>query len=130
MIATTATRVAEHTDQASNQRINRQTQVHIEYFRAHPEQIDRRLSELDEEWDIERALATASSCLSLFGLAMSALRSRKWLGLPLVVQSFYLQHTLQGWCPPLPALRRLGFRTAREIDHERCELKRLRPERS
>jgi len=33
---------------------------------------------------------------------------------------------LQGWCPPLPVLRRLGFRTAFEIDYDRYALKALR----
>ncbi|WP_407921819.1 hypothetical protein, partial [Corallococcus sp. AB049A] len=28
--------------------------------------------------------------------------------------SFLLQHGLQGWCPPLPLLRRLGLRTRGE----------------
>jgi hypothetical protein len=33
---------------------------------------------------------------------------------------------VQGWCPPIPVLRRLGFRTAFEIDQERQALKLLR----
>jgi hypothetical protein len=36
-----------------------------------------------------------------------------------------MQHALQGWCPPVPILRRLGFRTAREIFEERLALKSL-----
>jgi hypothetical protein len=36
------------------------------------------------------------------------------------------EHAVQGWCPPLPILRRMGFRTAREIDTERTALKALR----
>jgi len=34
-----------------------------------------------------------------------------------------LQHGLQGWCPPLPLLRRLGIRTRGEIDREKYALK-------
>jgi hypothetical protein len=37
---------------------------------------------------------------------------------------FLLQHGLQGWCPPLPVLRRLGVRTQREIDAEKYALMR------
>jgi hypothetical protein len=33
---------------------------------------------------------------------------------------------VQGWCPPLPVFRRLGIRTASEIDYERYALKSLR----
>ena len=37
-----------------------------------------------------------------------------------------IQHALQGWCPPLAVLRRLGFRTAKEINEERFALAALR----
>jgi hypothetical protein len=36
-----------------------------------------------------------------------------------------MQHAIQGWCPPVPLLRRLGFRTPAEICEERCGLKML-----
>ena len=36
------------------------------------------------------------------------------------------QHAVQGWCPPIPLLRRLGIRTSREIEIERVALKILR----
>jgi hypothetical protein len=44
----------------------------------------------------------------------------------LAVQGFFMQHALSGWCPPLPVLRRLGFRTQYEIEQERYALKALR----
>ena len=125
MVAASATRVKSQTNEHVNEKIQGAIELRIEHFRAHPEQIEGRLRELDEEWDVERALATGSSCLSLFGLAMSVLRNRKWVVLPLAVQGFYLQHALQGWCPPLPVFRRLGFRTPDEINQERCALPEL-----
>jgi hypothetical protein len=100
--------------------------MNIAFFSQHPEQIGRRLRELDEEWDIERALETSSSTLSLLGLVAGITRHRMWLLLPLAVQSFFLQHALQGWCPPIGLFRRLGFRTEHEIDEERYALKLLR----
>jgi hypothetical protein len=42
------------------------------------------------------------------------------------VLSFLLLHSIQGWCPPVPVLRRLGVRTRREIDRELFALKVLR----
>jgi hypothetical protein len=42
------------------------------------------------------------------------------------VFAFFAQHALQGWCPPVPVMRRLGVRTAREIERERYALKALR----
>ena len=126
MISTSAERVTGQTDEAVNDRIRRQTEVRLAYFAAHTEQIDRRLRELDEEWDIERALETGSSALTLAGLLLGVARSRKWLLLSLGVQGFFMQHALQGWCPPLPVLRRLGFRTQYEIERERYAVKALR----
>jgi hypothetical protein len=119
-------RVPLHTATESNNRIREETAQRVAFYRAHPDQIGKRIKELNEEWDIERALATGSSCLSLLGLALGLGRNRRWLGLAVGVQSFYLQHSIQGWCPPLPMLRRLGFRTPMEIELERAALKDIR----
>lgn len=126
MPSTSATRVPHQTDQAVNDRIRRQTEMNVTWFATHPDQIDRRLRELDEEWDVERVLETGSSALTLTGLVLGTVRSRKWLLLSLAVQGFFMQHALQGWCPPLPVFRRLGFRTQYEIERERYALKALR----
>lgn len=126
MISTSARRVSSQTDETVTERIRQQTERNIVYFAAHPDQIERRLRELDEEWDIERVLETGSSTLTLTGLLLGIVRSRKWLLLSLGVQGFFMQHALQGWCPPLPLFRRLGFRTQYEIEQERYALKALR----
>lgn len=126
MIATTADRVPGRTARESNDRIRRQAEASIAFHAQHPEQIGRRLAELDREWDIERVLETGSSALTLAGLLLSITRGRRWLLLSLGVQSFFMQHALQGWCPPLPLFRRLGIRTADEINQERYALKALR----
>lgn len=126
MIPTSAERVARHTSEQSDEMIRHEAQVNVTYYAAHPEQIDRRLRELDEEWDVERMLQMNSSALSLFGLALGVTRSRKWLLIPLVVQGFFLQHGVEGWCPPLPIFRWLGIRMQAEIEAERYALKALR----
>jgi hypothetical protein len=123
MVAKSIDRVPRQTRSEINDRIRQQTDVNIAYFTQHPEQIRQRLRELDEEWDIERALETAAPTVTLFGIAMTFLRGRKWILLPILVQSFFLQHALQGWCPPLPILRKMGFRTVEEIDRERYALR-------
>lgn len=46
--------------------------------------------------------------------------------LPALVAGFLLQHSVQGWCPPISLFRRLGVRTATEIDEERYALRALR----
>src|SRR5690349_17480044 len=126
MIAETATRVTDQTPPEANEQIRHQIELNIAYFTEHPEQIRQRLMELDREWDIERVLETASAGLSLAGLTLGLLVRRRWLLIPVLVQAFMLQHALHGWCPPLPALRRMGVRTSDEINSERYALKAIR----
>lgn len=94
--------------------------------RQGPQYIEERLAELDREWDIERCLEATAASFSLIGMTLGATVTRKWFALPAVVAAFLLQHAIQGWCPPLPLLRRLGVRTADEINRERYALKVLR----
>ena len=93
---------------------------------SRPAAIDRRLRELDEEWDVERYLETMAPTFTLLGMTLGLTVSRKFFVLPFAVQSFFLQHALQGWCPPVPGLRRLGVRTRQEIARELYALKALR----
>jgi hypothetical protein len=122
MLTSTAERVTSHTSPEITERIRRETESRLDYLAVHREQIPQRLRDLDREWDVERALETGSSTLTLLGLVLGTTVDRKWLWLSLGVQGFFLQHALQGWCPPLPLLRRLGMRTAQEIEAERCAL--------
>jgi hypothetical protein len=89
-------------------------------------EISDRLSRLDREWDIERTLEANAASVGLLGVGLGAFVSRWFLILPTAVTAFLLQHAIQGWCPPVPLLRHLGFRTSREIDDERVALKALR----
>ena len=91
-------------------------------FEQGPAAVDARLRALDKEWDIERCLETGASSLTLIGTVLGATVNKKWFWLPGGVAAFLLQHALQGWCPPLPVFRRLGVRTADEINRERHAL--------
>jgi hypothetical protein len=64
--------------------------------------------------------------LTLLGTVLGAFVSRRWLVLAAAVPAFLLQHAVQGWCPPMTVIRRLGVRTRHEIDRERTALKALR----
>ena len=128
VITPSVARVPLHTDNAVNRRIRDETRRRVEHYRSRPEDIGRRLKTINEEWDVERMLATMSSLVSLFGVGMAFAGRRRALALALGVQSFYLLHALRGWCPPLPLLRRLGFRTPMEIEQERCALKAITDE--
>jgi hypothetical protein len=81
---------------------------------------------LDREWDIERALEANAASVSLLGLVLGITSSKKWFVLPVLVGGFLLQHAIQGWCPPMPVLRKMGVRTRLEIEQERYALKILR----
>ena len=81
-----AKRVPEHTPTDVNLEIADGIRRSIAYYDEHQEDIPRRLAELDREWDVERTLATSSSGLSLFGLAMAAAGFRRWLYLPLAAR--------------------------------------------
>jgi hypothetical protein len=123
---TSADRVRHSTAADVNREIDRQTNSNIRrYANSSPEVIDRRIQELDREWDVERVLEVNAATVALTGLLLGVTVNRKWLVLPGVVLSFLLQHGLQGWCPPLPILRRSGVRTRGEIDREKYEIKAL-----
>jgi hypothetical protein len=127
MTISTADRVAANTSESINDEIRWQTEANIaRYSQASPEAIEERLAELDHEWDIERCIETMAPIFSLLGLGLGFTVNRRWFALPIVVQSFLLQHAVQGWCPPLPVLRRLGVRSADEIYQERYALMALR----
>lgn len=121
-VADTATRVPEHTADRINEEIAWATEERLQALAGHPDAILHRLDELDEEWDTERVLAFNSAVLTLTGLALGTTLDRRWLLLSGAVQLFFIQHALQGWCPPLPVIRRMGVRTAREIEDERNAL--------
>jgi hypothetical protein len=109
-------------------RVRSQTRASVTWHAAHEEQIDARLEELNREWGVERWLQANSAALSLVGLALALTRGRSWLALPAVVQGFLMQHAVQGFCPPLWVLRKLGLRTTSEVEAERFALKAVRGE--
>ncbi len=127
MIPATTTRVQEHTDERINQAIRHQTEQNIQYYAQDGRsRIDERLRALEHEWDMERMLEANAAGASLMGLALGRFTGRRWLILPALVAGFLLQHAVQGWCPPVEVFRRLGFRTATEIETERYALKIIR----
>jgi hypothetical protein len=122
----TRERVPKHTAEEINARILREIDQRVSYYEANPELIPDRLQELDAEWDIERAIEANAAAVGFTGTVLGATLDRRWFVVPMAVAAFLFQHAVQGWCPPVPALRRLGFRTSYEIDQERQALKALR----
>jgi len=106
---------------------NRQRQLEssVLYYAKHPEEIDRRLWELDREWDVERVTEAEFGLSALVGITLG-LFSRKWTLLGALAAGLLAYHALQGRSPVGLAYRRMGLRTMNEIDQERFALKALR----
>lgn len=127
MFAESMTRVSANTSEEANDAIREQIDQSVaRYASSDPRQIGERLDELDQEWDIERTLQANAGTIALVGTALGVFVDRKFLVLPALVGGFLLQHSLQGWCPPLPIFRGLGIRTQQEIAQERYALKAVR----
>jgi hypothetical protein len=126
-LPSTSERVPAHTKEEVNRKIKKKIEEDIVFYASCGSAgVERRLKELEREWDIERFLETGASSLTILGAALGVTVSRKWFILPAIVGGFLLQHAIQGWCPPLAVLRRFGVRTMSEIDQERYALKAAR----
>lgn len=120
-------KIRHNSSSAANARVDRKMEQSLEpYVSGRAANIDQRLKKLDKEWDIDRALEVNMPVIALSGIALGAMVHKRWLILPTVVLGFFLQHAIQGWCPPLPIFRRLGFRSRKEIERERYALKTIR----
>ncbi|SBW03630.1 conserved hypothetical protein [uncultured Alphaproteobacteria bacterium] len=126
MWAATTRRVAENTDEAVNIRIRARMRARVIFLAERPDLIPAQLAALDREWDIERTLEANAATLGLIGAVVAARADSRLFAIPALISGFLLQHALQGWCPPVPVLRRLGVRTATEIAAERTALRWLR----
>ncbi|MFC4171610.1 hypothetical protein ACFOYU_06015 [Microvirga sp. GCM10011540] len=127
MLPNTATRVQAKTAEPINVEIDHVTAGSFARRAvARPEDIDDGIRQLEQEWDIERTLQANFAIVNLIGIALGAFVDRRWYLFSAAATGFMVQHALQGWCPPVPIFRRLKYRTASEINHERFALKALR----
>ena len=122
-----AERVRRTTDSKQNAQIDNLTMFNLEYYKSEERPaIDRRIQELDREWDVERTLEMNAAAFAFTGSLLASVVDKRWVVLPLVVGAFLAQHAIQGWCPPVEIFRRMGVRTRPEIDREKYALKALR----
>ncbi|MDF3001112.1 MAG: hypothetical protein K0Q48_1231 [Bacillota bacterium] len=127
VLPSTTHRVATYTNPEMNESIRRRTlETLSELEDAGEAEITKRIQKLDSEWDVERVVeAKAAMCVvgcSLFGIA----KNKYWSFLTLIAGTFLLQHALLGWCPSAPVVRKMGVRTAEEINQEKMALKLMR----
>ncbi|MEY2545296.1 MAG: hypothetical protein QOG48_413 [Verrucomicrobiota bacterium] len=120
-------RVRANTAAHINREIERRAARHVVQAAGQADAaITRRINELDDEWDMERWLEMNASALAFTGMVLGLLVNKKFFAIPAIVLPFLFQHSVQGWCPPIPILRRRGVRTRREIDAEKYALKAVR----
>jgi hypothetical protein len=123
----TIDRVQAHTAERVNQRLADEARRRVlEASKEPPKVLAERIRQIDETWDIERLLEMNASALAFTGIMMGLFVDKKWFALPCMVLPFLFLHAVQGWCPPIPALRRMGVRTRKELDAEKYALKALR----
>lgn len=127
ILPATTQRVATYTSPDINEMIRSNTLENLICLKdADQEELTRRIRKLNYEWDAERFVeAKAAVCVmgcSLFGIS----KSKYWSFLTLIAGTFLLQHALLGWCPSAPVMRKMGIRTAEEINQEKIVLKTLR----
>lgn len=120
-------RVRRKTAPGILEKIDQEIEARVQFYATQSKGvISARIEELEREWDFERIIETNAASLALTGLGLGVTVNKKWLWLTGGVLAFLFQHATQGWCPPLPILRRAGVRTRGEIELEKYALKALR----
>lgn len=121
----TAKRVAYHTNPVVNRQIRDQTIARLKSFKERDsDAISDQIQKLNCEWDTERLLEANAAAIVVLTAAIGAIKkSRCCFFVSGLVGSFLLLHALQGWCPPVPVIRKMGVRTAEEINNEITALK-------
>ena len=119
-------RVRRHTARSVLRRIDDDTLDHLLEVAHKPETASRRLEALDREWDIDRTIEAEAATMGLIGLTLCALVRPAFLAMPATVGAAVFLFGTRGLYPLLPIFRRLGIRTAREIERERYAVKAVR----
>ena len=120
--------IRERTSDRVNRKLDQQTEGALAEAADSPDRIRARLDSLDREWHVDRVLMAQCAVLGTISavLAMRNLRRRGSPGgaggLFFLQMAVLLHHAIRGWSPSLPVFRRLGVRSAREIDAERSAL--------
>jgi hypothetical protein len=122
----TTTKVNRNTNSEINNSIQQKSEKNVkDLFRKDKKDIIARIRELDYEWDTERVLELNFACIVLITSILGVLGKKGWMLLSGIASYFMIKHALQGWCPPLPIIRKLGVRTAGEIFNEKTALQKI-----
>jgi hypothetical protein len=121
-------RVRANTWPLVNERVDLEAQLQLREAAASAstDELTRRITQRDNEWDFDRVLETEAAVMGLMTLALGVIADKRLLVLPGFVASMLLLHATHGWYPLLALFRRMGVRTRDEIDRERYALKAMR----
>jgi hypothetical protein len=78
MVPETPNRVPANTSDRANRHIQQDVAESVRWHARHPERIDRRLREIDQEWDIERTLEANAAGLALTGILLGLLVDKRF----------------------------------------------------
>lgn len=119
-------RIRSVTNPRINAKIDQRIEENIRRYAYQGEyEISQRIKELEQEWDIERALQLNSASLAIGGILLS-FKNKNWLFFSATVLSFMVMQAMKGYSPPIPLLRRMGLRTKQEIECEIFAMKYLK----
>ena len=127
MLPPTTQRVFLNTSPNVNAKIRNQTIETLDSYKHSSEKVlTDKIIKLNSEWDTERFLEANAASIVMVSTILGLKLSKYWFILTGTVGLFLLQHALQGWCPPVPLIRKMGMRTSEEIKNEKIALKILR----
>jgi hypothetical protein len=122
-----ADRLRANTRPDVNERLDHNTELRLrEAASRSKDGLTDRITDLGREWNFDRVIEVEASMTGLTGLVLGAFLDPRFLLMPGMAASMLLLHSVQGWYPLLPLLRRLGLRSQEEIDREYYALKALR----
>lgn len=123
----TAKRVAYNTEPEINDKIRQQTLESLSKYKGSIDDvISEKIEDLNAEWDTERTLEANAALMILLTTFLGLRHNKGWLLLTTAIGLSLFGHALQGWCPSVSMIRKMGIRTSEEIYNEKTVLKMIR----
>ncbi len=123
----TTKRVACNTQPDINDKIRQHTLQNLDKYKGSIEEvISEKIENLNAEWDTERVLEADAALMIMITAFLGFRHNRGWLLFTTAISLSLLSHALQGWCPSIPLIRKMGIRTSEEIYNEKTVLKMIR----
>jgi len=109
-------------DDTTSQKINRR----LLYYANHPQFIEHRIKQLDREASVEQVIDNGTASISLAGILLALLSSRRWLIFSLLSTLLFFLKGQAKDAGLLTVLRDQGYRSQEEISREKQMLQALR----